>query len=469
MFASTDTTIYYPGLNDIVIDAHNRIFGSVAERKFIKIGDDPRTPNVILMENPFLQEVVTIDGKTYDPFHFTASESIGVDAGLCPSSLHIDKQGYLYIGQNVKWDYRGGIKIYKDCSWSSNSSAGGYQLNQSNFNYAKDVSGFRQIGVVLEKYPPPEYELIRPRSMAVDYAGNIWCLRFSITHPDFDVFGLTGKTPDTLIFDKSEIKRHIVDPRWLAGEKEIPECRRGIDAYLATKTMSKIKADNYGNIWIGTSAGLFYYSEGQDSTINHISYGNVFGFWRYFLPDVGINDFDFDSLNNVWIATSTIGLKMLHYSTAKYPTLDIKQGTGDPSKVVYTSYSSSNGLISNKVLSVAVNGNTGKVFIGFDNGMQMFESGVRSATNVAKGYAYPVLVRGNEGVLLNTMQNGSSIAVFTLSGKLIMSKTLPSHQSSYKWDTRNPISNKLISTGIYLYRYTSPANTTKSGKFAVIR
>jgi hypothetical protein len=218
-------------------------------------------------------------------------------------------------------------------------------------------------------------------------------------------------------------------------------------------------------MWVGTSAGLFYYSEGRDT----LGYGNLLGLWRYYLPGIAINDFDFDSLNNIWIATEGSGLQMLHYSTAKYPTDDREYGTGDPTKAVFTSYGKSMGLISDNPLSVAVHRKTGKVFVGFVSGLQVFESGIRSVNDVSKGYVYPVLVRGNGNLILNTMQNGSTVTVFSLAGKLILHLTLPPYQSSVAWDTRNPVSGEAISTGVYLYRFNSPGHKCRTGKFAVVR
>jgi len=99
----------------------------------------------------------------------------------------------------------------------------------------------------------------------------------------------------------------------------------------------------------------------------------------------------------------------------------------------------------------------------------MYESGIRNAVDVSKGYAYPVLSRGGEPILLNTMENGSSIYIYTLSGQLVFRTTLPDYRSSVIWNLRNPISGKAVAPGIYLYKFIAPGKKSKTGKFAVVR
>jgi hypothetical protein len=474
-------------MNSFVVDTYGRLFATFAEDSLWNHG-------FIIFDNPFLKTSGTVKGRAVGPYVYQKPDTLGplycVTQGLIfsdpekymevstfiPTAMCYDKKGNFYFTQSENekfgdnWRNPGGIRVFRDYSVVSTLEWGDYTVNLTNYSGQGPKSGFKQLGKVKVPAQSDNYQHDgHYNSIGVDIAGNIWAVGQSKSK--VNVFGLKQHLnhPDTLIFDNND---QITNYLYRTGAKGIAECKRGLEAHLSSKTLKKVKADIHGDIWIGTTAGLFYYADGRDTLIPNnydtLEYSNCNGLWRYFLPDISINDFDFDSLNNIWIATDDKGLKMLHYTTAKYFTDERDYGTGDRSEIKFDSYNTSSGLISNRVLSVAVFRKKGKVYVGFENGLQEFESGIREARDIKTGYVYPILVKGYDRLLLNTMENGSSIRVYSLSGQLIFYKKLSSYHSSYNWDTRNK-KGTYIATGVYLYRFVSPTNSAKVGKFAVVR
>jgi len=482
IFAGYDPTTI-AGMNAFVVDKNNRIFASFCT--------DTWHHGFISIDNPFLTEETTLGNRTYGPAIWEFRQQFGpvnymhpsiyMNApnpeiyswvtAFTPTALCFDAAGNFYFSQSEneyisgKWTNPGGIRVYRDQSLDGQRSYQGYMVNMTDYSGA--TGGFKQLCRVDTRnrlQADGHYN-----SLAVDGAGNIWAIAQG--RGDIDAFGLRRElsTRDSLIFDNLSTYKNLCIQS--ASTKGLPESKRGLQSYLANKTAKKVKTDLYGDIWISTTSGLYYYAEGKDyypPLSGTKIYSNVDGLWRYFLPDVGINDFDFDSLNNIWIATDEYGVKMLHYATARYPTSAVDVGDVDRSGILIDSYDKSKGLMYDRVFSVAVHRSTGKVFLGFENGLQEFESGVRLTDAVESGYAYPVLCRGVRPVFFNTRVNGASIVVFTLAGELVFQKALPSHQSSCQWDTKNP-GGTYVRTGIYIYRFTAPDKQVRTGKLAIIR
>jgi hypothetical protein len=499
------------GMNDHIVDSYGRLFGTFA--------DTMGNHGLIIFDNPFLPsdtvirlsgrfDTVFIDSAIYGvsfrdtlisdsvvsgPYRYRRPYKLGpVDCShqvvlncdpefysfksmFIPTAVTFDMHDNLYFSMSENkwngqdpacgtgghpWEHPGGIRVLRDHSRIDEIRTGRYAINLTNYNGQGPKSGFRQIGRTLV----PNNEVQNDghyNSIAVDSAGNIWAV--GLSKPRMNIYGLKKdlSTADTLIYDSTDA---IIALLARTGQSRQPECWKGLEAHMGAKTVKFARADLFGDIWIGTTRGLFYYSEGIPAG----NFGNCRGKWRYFLSDISINDVAFDSLNNIWIATDDKGLKMLYYNTAKYYSDTCELCVGDRSGIKYDSFDKSSGLMSERVLSVAVHRRTGKVFAGFENGLQEYESGIRAAYQVAKGYAYPVLVRGYGRITFNAMENGSAIHVYTLSGQLVFSKWLDSFHSSYAWNTMNE-DQKYVASGVYLYRFVSPNNSTKVGKFAIAR
>ncbi|MFH0920081.1 MAG: hypothetical protein V1913_06935 [Fibrobacterota bacterium] len=480
---------FSPGSNEFLIDKFGRLIATC--------GDLAGTINgLIVFNNPSLDTSFSFNGTVLGPYQWSHASRFGpvytitatvaqtnpryysdsachIPTALCtdePGNLYFTFSAYVYDSTApIAYPFRhpGDIRVLSMDNAVTQTSWNGRLLNIPTDTVLTPGGGYRQLGRIRVPNDPDNYQADgHYNSIAVDKAGNVWAVGQS--RSKLNVFGKrrSASQGDTLVFDEyNTITQYLYRPRRTSNEKLEAECKSGLDAHQVSKTVRKVRTDLYGDIWISTTAGLFYYTSGRDS----LDFGNCGGLWRYFLPDVSINGFDFDSLNNVWIATEGLGLKMLRFSTARYPTDENPYGVGNREGIRIDSYSEFDGLLSNRVLSVAVHRKSGKVFTGYDNGLLEFESGIRIADDVTKGYVYPVLVRGQGQTLyLNTRQNGAAIAVYSVSGTLVYHYKLDSERSGIVWNTRNP-AGRPIATGVYLYRFTAPNGKSQTGKFAVVR
>lgn len=216
-----------------------------------------------------------------------------------------------------------------------------------------------------------------------------------------------------------------------------------IEDQLESNQVSAIAEDNDEVIWIGSAEGLNFWFQGQLGV-------------QYNLINSDINEVNIDVRNNKWIGTKG-GLSVLasdgftwnHYTMSTSP------------------------IVSDNVLSIDFDENTGKVYVGTDKGLSIFETPfTRPEANLSqvKGYPNPFII--GSGLEIFTIENlieESSIRIITESG--LMVRNIPQQEipgSRARWDGRND-RGELVASGIYLYLVYSENGQTATGKVAVIR
>jgi ligand-binding sensor domain-containing protein len=210
---------------------------------------------------------------------------------------------------------------------------------------------------------------------------------------------------------------------------------------LIGDVVASLSIDKEGILWVGTNAGLNRYDP---------------DYQRFFPVNIGslgpqVNVIVVDACNNKWIGTIN-GLGLLN-----------EKGE------LKTIYQTSNSKIcSDLIFSLAFDENSGDVWIGTDNGLSRFESGLCAPTeNLKEIVPYPnpyIISEGNEILrFLPTPPYGSQIRIFSLAGELI--KEL---KNQTQWDGKNQ-SGLLVSSGIYLFHIQAPDGKSAVGKLALIR
>ncbi|MBL8029298.1 MAG: hypothetical protein JNL74_22945, partial [Fibrobacteres bacterium] len=317
----------------------------------------------------------------------------------------------------------------------------------------------------------PDAVFDRMKSITTDKSGNIWFVNGTAPSSKLTVIGknILASTDSKPVYYSTNPANPsaglmVKYGQWKNKALGVPESKRGLDAFLSEKKVNTIASDMYGDLWIATTSGLFYYSEGRDSSI----YGNIDGNWRFFLPGMNITCLAFDTLNNTWIGTDS-GLCMLDFSTARYPTENREYGPTDRSKIQLQFYGKMDGLINTSVISLAVNRKSGNVFIGTKEGVQVLESGAFFSDKIDTRSNSPGISSRQNKIQITTKAPGSTLAIYTLSGKLIFSTKLPPYESAYIWDCKIPESNKTVAPGVYLYKTITPSKITSFGKFALVK
>lgn len=199
--------------------------------------------------------------------------------------------------------------------------------------------------------------------------------------------------------------------------------------------------DHNGTIWLGTDLGPIIIP----TSVNFKSSGSCrrvllnrddgTGLADYLLDGVQINCIAIDGANRKWIGTATSGLYLLsedgtqtieHFTTANSP------------------------LISDEILSLAINSRTGEVFIGTGAGLMSYQSDAADPKDSFDDvYAYPNPVREDHDGMITIagLMDNSSVKIVDTAGRLVYETT--SHGSLAVWDGNNPRGQR-VPTGVYI-------------------
>lgn len=196
------------------------------------------------------------------------------------------------------------------------------------------------------------------------------------------------------------------------------------------------------NVWLGTEQGplVFYntsniFNSNYNCTRIKIPRNDGTGLADYLLQTDKIKAIAVDGANRKWIGTETSGIFLMSENGQK----TIKHFT-----------TSNSPLLSNDIMSIAINPVSGEVFIGTSNGLVSYQSdaanGGESFGNVR---AFPNPVRENYTGLISIsgLVAETQIKITDLNGNLIYQTV--SNGSIATWDGKN-VTGKKVSTGIYL-------------------
>jgi hypothetical protein len=212
-----------------------------------------------------------------------------------------------------------------------------------------------------------------------------------------------------------------------------------------------IAQDKNGVIWVGTNEGPYLFSNTSKvfdpdykcSRVK-ISRNNETSEADYLLKDEEIKAIAIDGANRKWIGTKTSGVYLL---------------SDNGQETIHQFTISNSPLLSNTILSIAINPVNGEVFIGTDKGLVSYQSDANQAgVSFGEVYAYPNPVRqGFTGLITITgLIENTQVKITDLSGNLIC-QTI-SNGSLATWDGKD-IHGRKVSTGIYLALCSSPDGT----------
>ena len=310
----------------------------------------------------------------------------------------------------------------------------------------------------------PSYVVVN--DIAVDEMGNRWFPNWGAVDSTRLVCSPAQKESAWVVFyEQDGIKCHYMD-RIFARDGHLYICSRYVglldynynwtlenkeddksilytskDHYLSDDGVKCASVDKDGVLWVGTSKGLDRFD---------------LDFERFIvvpLPDpLGpqVNDIVVDERNNKWIATST-GLGMMN-SKGEFVS-------------VFTTFNSK--VCANNVLRLKIDKKTGDVWVGTDNGLSRFESGIGApAEELSQVVPFPnpfLIQNGTELLTFDRLPYQAKVRIFSVAGELI--KEI---ESKNQWNGRNK-AGELVASGIYLFHVQNPSGKSAVGKIAVIR
>lgn len=224
-----------------------------------------------------------------------------------------------------------------------------------------------------------------------------------------------------------------------------------------------ITEDKDNNMWIGTPAGPFMIESNQLGEANPIltqvkvPRNDGTNYADYLLSGVNIKSIVVDKDNRKWFGTNGNGL----YLIAADNITTLAHFTKANSK-----------LLSDNILSLALNEATGELFIGTDQGLCSYSGNISDSSNgMTKDnvWAYPNPVKPDYSgaITITGLENGANVKIVTSNGVLVNEGT--ASNGEYKWYGINR-DGKRVASGVYMVEVaTSEGEKGVVCKIAIVR
>ncbi len=218
-----------------------------------------------------------------------------------------------------------------------------------------------------------------------------------------------------------------------------------------------IEQEKNGAIWVGTNEGPLLFNNpskvfepGFTCSRIIIPRNDGTGLGDFLLEDQKIIAIAIDGANRKWIGTESSGVYLM---------------SENGQETIHHFTSKNSPLLSDEIISIAINPANGEVFFGTGGGLVSFQSdAVEASETFGNVYAYPNPVRENfDGLItIKGLVENTQVKITDLAGNLVSETT--SKGSIATWDGKNAYGQK-VSTGVYLAICISPdglqSQTTK--------
>lgn len=260
-----------------------------------------------------------------------------------------------------------------------------------------------------------------PIAMEVDGSGNVWTL-----------LGQAGGGGVRIVNNEGEDLRILTD-----------QPNGGL---LPTKEVLSIAVDKNDYVWIGTTAGIAYYTFYNQDGIRPVVEG------RFLLREEKITAIEVDPGNRKWIGTER-GLWLFN-------------GTGE--EAIYNFTTENSPLPSNNIKDLELN-QQGELFITTDKGLVSFRTDATeplSDFNSVKIFPNPVTPNFTGQVGMSNLMENATVKIVDVSGKII--NQVQGNGGTASWNLTDR-TGKRISAGVYLMIAVLPDGSESfAGKLVVL-
>ncbi len=238
------------------------------------------------------------------------------------------------------------------------------------------------------------------------------------------------------------------------------------DTYNGNLPDNKVKViveDKNNEVWIGTERGIarFLFPEfvidgsSQERQAQWLINEDTSQVSRFLLRDVNVSAMAVSPSNEKWIGSENQGLWLLNEEGSKI----LKRFTTENSP-----------LFSNAIISIAVDENTGEVFIATDKGLISYQGISRvstSAMSELKVYPNPFTYDSHSEIIIDDLSDESTITILGVDGTAI--HRFESNSSRTTWDGRNREGRKLGSGVYYIVAVDNDTGKKGIGKVVIIK
>lgn len=203
-----------------------------------------------------------------------------------------------------------------------------------------------------------------------------------------------------------------------------------------------IAEDTGGNMWVGTDQGPFMLETSQitatSPTLTQVKVPRNDGtnYADYLLSGVDITACVVDAANRKWFGTNGSGV----YLIASNNTTQLQHFTADNS-----------ALLSDNIQALAINNQTGELYIGTDKGLCSYTAPVPSSDGMTKDnvYAYPNPVRPDYmgAITITGLEADADVKILTANGALVNEGRASG--TEYKWYGLDR-EGRRVASGVYM-------------------
>jgi ligand-binding sensor domain-containing protein len=222
---------------------------------------------------------------------------------------------------------------------------------------------------------------------------------------------------------------------------------------LNSNTVNDVVIDRRGDVWVGTGLGINIISN-TNTVLNSTPQFRISSVFS--VRQQTVNAIAVDPLNQKWVGTNQ-GLILLN---------------SDGSRLLEAFDTKNSPLLSDRIVSLTIDERNGKVFVGTEAGLTVFETpAIRPLESFNEIYSFPnpyVISDESQLLTIDGLVRDSDIKILTVSGKLISEFSSPGGRVGY-WDGRDDNGN-LVNSGIYIIvAFDKDGNSVATGKVAVLR
>ena len=230
---------------------------------------------------------------------------------------------------------------------------------------------------------------------------------------------------------------------------------------LPSKEVTALAMDFNNQLWIGTDNGFCILYNASSILSNQTTSfaaqriklrfeGNV----EFMLGKTAITDIEVDGGNRKWIATASAGLFLL---------------SPDGSEILASYNKENSPLISNAILDLKLNHQTGELFIITEEGLVSFRTDATEGDNTYENtlvFPNPLKPENSYGVTIQGIAYDSDVRFTDAGGNLVYKTT--SNGGTAHWDCKT-LSGERVKAGVY-FIWTAPneGEGRKVGEFVVI-
>jgi len=262
-----------------------------------------------------------------------------------------------------------------------------------------------------------------PTQIVVDFNGYKW-------------FAGGQASEGFLVFDDGGTLNDTGDDRYRRINKD--------NSVMESNAIKSLALDLDGNMWVGTGAGLVVFEcTGQIfSDAGCAGRKPIFEEGEedeYLFKDITINTIAIDGANQKWVGTD-VGLFLLDE---------------DVEEELLEFNTQNSPIFSNEIIDVAVNGNTGEVFVGTGKGIISYRAEATDGQNFFSNvYAFPNPVRPDYTgpIAVKGLVKDANIKITDVGGTLVYETTALGGQAI--WDG-NDYNGRRAASGVYLVYATS--------------